>query len=318
MPAVETVTVLITDLVGSTGLGVARRPGRRRRPAPRALRPPARGDRRPPAARRSRAPATGSWSSSAARRPRSPAPWRSSSGWSGATARRAEPLAIRVGVALGDATCEDGDYFGMPVIEAARLCDQAAGGQILATELVRLIGGRDGHRVLAGRRAELRGLPQPVRRLRGRLGAAAGVARRAAAAAAAAAPCPPAAYVGREPERRRPRASAGQAVRGGRRQALLVAGEPGIGKTRFATHAALELARPTARRCCSATARRRSARPTRPGSRRSATSSSTRRPTRWPLHVERHGGELARLVPALGRRVPDAPAPTQTDPETER
>jgi len=30
-----------------------------------------------------------------------------------------EQLAIREGVALGDVTCEDGDYFGMPVVQAA-------------------------------------------------------------------------------------------------------------------------------------------------------------------------------------------------------
>ena len=32
-----------------------------------------------------------------------------------------EPLAIRVGVAVGEAEREDGDYFGLPVVEAARL-----------------------------------------------------------------------------------------------------------------------------------------------------------------------------------------------------
>jgi class 3 adenylate cyclase len=58
--------------------------------------------------------------------------------------RRADQeLAIRIGIAMGDATAEDGDYFGMPVVEAARLCDRAAGGQILTTELVRMVGGRD-------------------------------------------------------------------------------------------------------------------------------------------------------------------------------
>src|SRR3954467_10218876 len=29
----------------------------------------------------------------------------------------AEPLAIRIGIALGDATFEQADYFGMPVVE---------------------------------------------------------------------------------------------------------------------------------------------------------------------------------------------------------
>jgi adenylate cyclase len=50
-----------------------------------------------------------------------------------------EPLAIRVGVAVGDAEAEDGDYFGLPVIEAARLCAKAQGGEILTTELVRML-----------------------------------------------------------------------------------------------------------------------------------------------------------------------------------
>ncbi len=35
-------------------------------------------------------------------------------------------------------------------------------------------------------------------------------------------------------------------------------------------------------------------------------------------HVERHGGDLARLVPALADRVPGLPAARESDPETER
>jgi hypothetical protein len=35
-------------------------------------------------------------------------------------------------------------------------------------------------------------------------------------------------------------------------------------------------------------------------------------------YVDHHGGELARLVPGLERRVADVPSPRQTDPETER
>jgi hypothetical protein len=36
------------------------------------------------------------------------------------------------------------------------------------------------------------------------------------------------------------------------------------------------------------------------------------------LHVERHGGELVRLVPVARPPRPGRAAPTQTDPETER
>src|SRR5262245_2680822 len=37
---------------------------------------------------------------------------------------------IRIGVSSGEATHEHGDYFGTPVVEAARLCASASGGQI--------------------------------------------------------------------------------------------------------------------------------------------------------------------------------------------
>src|SRR5215468_1373806 len=38
---------------------------------------------------------------------------------------------IRVGVSTGEATEENGDLFGSPVVEAARLCAVAAAGQIV-------------------------------------------------------------------------------------------------------------------------------------------------------------------------------------------
>ena len=41
------------------------------------------------------------------------------------------PLELRVGVALGEAWTESGDWFGVPVVEAARLCASAEPGQIL-------------------------------------------------------------------------------------------------------------------------------------------------------------------------------------------
>jgi class 3 adenylate cyclase len=43
------------------------------------------------------------------------------------------PVAIRVGASVGEATAEDGDWFGRPVVEAARLCAAAAPGQSLAS-----------------------------------------------------------------------------------------------------------------------------------------------------------------------------------------
>ena len=53
-----------------------------------------------------------------------------------------EPLGVRIGMSAGEAVEEDGDFFGDPVVEAARLCAAANGGQILAAEIVRSLVGR--------------------------------------------------------------------------------------------------------------------------------------------------------------------------------
>jgi class 3 adenylate cyclase/tetratricopeptide (TPR) repeat protein len=73
------------------------------------------------------------------------------------------PLAVRIGIATGEATEEDGDYFGDPVVEAARLCAAAQGGQILATEVVKLMAGRHAtQEFVSVGELELKGLPDPV------------------------------------------------------------------------------------------------------------------------------------------------------------
>jgi len=74
-----------------------------------------------------------------------------------------EPLGVRIGVSAGEAVEEDGDYFGDPVVEAARLCAAANGGQILAADLVRLMVGRHATQtfVQVGP-LELKGIPEPV------------------------------------------------------------------------------------------------------------------------------------------------------------
>lgn len=59
-----------------------------------------------------------------------------------AHARRAGvPLAMRVGIALGDVTLDAGDVFGTPVVEAACLVAAARHGQILCTAVVRTVAG---------------------------------------------------------------------------------------------------------------------------------------------------------------------------------
>ena len=73
------------------------------------------------------------------------------------------PLGLRVGVSAGEATREAEDYFGDPVIEAARLCARADAGQILISDLVRGNAGRRSSHVFSSLGSlELKGLPEPV------------------------------------------------------------------------------------------------------------------------------------------------------------
>ncbi|MBI2705251.1 MAG: AAA family ATPase [Actinobacteria bacterium] len=73
------------------------------------------------------------------------------------------PLHIRVGLSAGDVSRDRDDYFGTPVIEAARLCAAAAPDQVLAADLVRVLTrSRGGHRFGPAVPVRLKGLPAPV------------------------------------------------------------------------------------------------------------------------------------------------------------
>ena len=51
-------------------------------------------------------------------------------------------LHVRIGVAAGESTVKDGDYFGMPSVEAARLCAEAQSDGILISGMARALAGR--------------------------------------------------------------------------------------------------------------------------------------------------------------------------------
>lgn len=73
-----------------------------------------------------------------------------------------ESLSVRVGISTGEADEVDGDYFGTPVVEAARLCDSANGGQVLASATVQVLAGRTGIELRSLGDRELKGLADPV------------------------------------------------------------------------------------------------------------------------------------------------------------
>ena len=70
---------------------------------------------------------------------------------------------IRIGLSAGESTIDNGDYFGMPSIEAARLCDKAPTDGILTSPAVRLLAGRcEGVVFESVGDLELKGLPGPM------------------------------------------------------------------------------------------------------------------------------------------------------------
>ncbi|MGH9035771.1 MAG: AAA family ATPase, partial [Acidimicrobiia bacterium] len=219
------------------------------------------------------------------------------------------PLAIRVGLALGEVAFEDGDVFGTPVVEAARLVAAARPGQILATAVVKVVAGSRAGVVLSDLGSlQLKGLPDPV--------PVCEVAWEPRAAPPH--PLPPLLagvgriFVGRNEPLERLTRLWKEATADGYRVAL-IAGEPGIGKTRLAAELAGSVhadgALVLAGRCDEDLGV-----PFQPfveALRYYAAHTSAPR-------LGRYGGELARLAPELAGSIPDLAEPLRSDPETER
>jgi class 3 adenylate cyclase/tetratricopeptide (TPR) repeat protein len=228
--------------------------------------------------------------------------------------RSAEPLEVRIGVSLGEATAEDGDYFGEPVIESARLCAEAHGGQIVVNDLIRRLGGtREGHAFLSLGGLDLKGLSEPVQafELRWQPVLASGIELPERLRE-----LPATSYVGRLAERERLAELWGEASQGSLRLAL-IGGEAGVGKTRLSTHLALEChgqGAPVLYGRCDEDL----GVPYQPWVQALSHLVSEAPELVLDTHIESHGGDLARLVPALGQRVANLPPPRQSDPETER
>src|SRR6202162_124249 len=110
-------------------------------------------------------------------------------------------VGLRVGLSGGEVTAEDDDYFGDPVIEAARLCASCEGGQILAADVVRLMAGpRRRHACNPVGPLVLKGLPDPVETVEVRWEPLGGTATNAAPLPGRLSVRPSAGVVGREAE----------------------------------------------------------------------------------------------------------------------
>lgn len=229
--------------------------------------------------------------------------------------RTDDRIQVRIGLSVGDVIPEDGDWHGIAVTEAARLCAEAASDQVLVAQKVELLAEPGGPALLPVGEMGLKGLTGPAlvyevdwkslspnERLRT-------LPRRLEIARSAA-------FVARAHELQclleaLARADAGE------RQFMLVSGEPGIGKTTLAAEAA------AAAVASGATVlyghnEEDIGTPYQPfvealGDLVSEASSSI-----LERHVAEHGGALKRLLPALGDRVPEVPEVPISDPERER
>jgi class 3 adenylate cyclase len=73
------------------------------------------------------------------------------------------PLGVHVGLNAGEPVAEEGDIFGTAVQLARRICDQAAGGEILASNVVRELAAGKGFLFADRGDVALRGFEDPVR-----------------------------------------------------------------------------------------------------------------------------------------------------------
>jgi class 3 adenylate cyclase len=225
---------------------------------------------------------------------------------------RSKPAAleVRIGISAGDVVFDKDDCFGTPVIEAARLCAAARGGQILASEIVRWMARSGGSTFNPVGNLELKGLPEPVPTVE--------VSWEPLAQSTVALPTfltdIGRIFVGRDGELDRLGQLWKEVTSGGLRVALL-AGEPGVGKTRLAA----ELARKVHEEGATVLAGRCDEDlgvPYQPFVEALRHFADHARLT--ASRLGRYGGELVRLLPELNERVPGLQAPLRSDPDTER
>ncbi|MEM7141324.1 MAG: AAA family ATPase [Actinomycetota bacterium] len=225
-----------------------------------------------------------------------------------------EALGVRVGVSTGDATEEDDDYFGPPVVEAARLCAKCDSGQVIVSQLTSMLARSSGHTFTAIGDLDLKGLPDPVPSF---------TVDWAPAASAASIDIP---------DKLRPdmnRALAGRvhetdallhawksSVTGEPRMSLL-AGEPGIGKTRLSSELAGEAHRQGATVLYGRCDEELSV-PYQPWVEAISYLVEHMDSDALAGVVERHGPELSALVPQLRWQFPDMRPSSTADAETER
>ncbi len=232
---------------------------------------------------------------------------------------REHSVGLRVGLSAGEVTREDDDYFGEPVIEAARLCATCESGQILATDVVRAMAGRrNRHECRSLGELTLKGLPDPVETVQvlweplGRADTTTSIPLPGRLAVR-----PAVGVVGRETEIQTLTVAAKRVAAGEGREVLLVSGEAGLGKTTLVAEAA-RAAFDSGACVLFAHCEEDLAIPYQLFAEALKHYVTHASEDQLRAHVEEHGSELSRLVPALASRIPDLPPSKATDSDSER
>jgi class 3 adenylate cyclase/tetratricopeptide (TPR) repeat protein len=232
-----------------------------------------------------------------------------------AARRHGGELKIRIGASCGETSRDGNDIFGITVVEAARLCATASPSQILVSDLVRALTRGLEHKFAAAGELMLRGLPEPVLACTVEWSPLE-VSDDVIPLPPKIAPVPPFGLYGRASEQ----AIIGRcwtAVKQGQRQLVLLAGEPGIGKTRLASEAGRNAHGEDAI-VLFGSCDEDIGYPYRPfveALRHYLTNASDEILLQ---HVREYHSGLLRIVPALAERVPNLPKPETADAETER
>ncbi len=233
-----------------------------------------------------------------------------------ATANRRDgrDLGLRIGISAGDAVEQDSDWFGLPVVEASRLCTVAHPGQIVVADIVRHLGrGRVTGSFESLGALTLKGIPEPVPASEIVWHEAANpVALPARLTGGVRSP-----FVGRRESRDALRKLWDAEVTEGRPSVVLVAGEPGIGKTRLAAELAravhAEGATVLFGRCDEDLVV-----PYRPFVEALRQYVAAIPADELPTRLGAGARDLARLMPELRELIPGLAEPTRSDPESER
>ena len=232
---------------------------------------------------------------------------------------REHPVGLRVGLSGGEVTREDDDCFGDPVVEAARLCALCESGQVLAADWVRLTAGRRGrHAYRSLGQLTLKGLSDPLETvevawepLRGTdSGPSIPLSGRLAAR-------PAVGVVGRETEIQTVTTAFKRVAGGEGREVLLVSGEAGLGKTTLVAEAA-RVASDTGACVLFGHCEEDLATPYQLFAEALGHYVTHAPEEQLRAHVAAHGSELSRLVPTLASRIRDLPPSKATDSDTER